>query len=751
MHNPRKAPATIMSTSTVKSPRSCKRNLLLAVVTTIITALLLGFAGTILIAGIANSGRDARMAYRTLDYDVTVEDDGSLRITETVDVRLDKQKNHKPWRQIYQRYTLDSNQLIGISGIAVESLDTGDIYTEGDIVQPKDVRRAHNWNSEHAGTWYIANVENPKSKQSPLTSYTSITPTDNVADPHKQTVEVGWNIPETKRASSLRFRVEMTFDNVATSYSDVTKFQWEPVSKENSVPIGTLTARVHYPQPLDADDSWAWLHFEGPESSISRIDDGFEFGAHDVRSRMYVDYLSMTANDVTPYVMRMADTATKDATIAAEAQARADWDSKRTCDARLTIAGIAIGAALWLVCVVAEFIQCARILRGIRYRGPIEYWRAAPSLSPGAAARLYNIVIDYGNGEAATAPAMAATLMSLVNKRIVAVFPGKIALYNGEDGQPPLDLTRTTPPMAMARLSMLDDDRRRKAMKQCTFVLLPAAFDERDPHTARLCASERALLDILLEIGERSQSNVFDTRQINKTVRKWKQASKRFKQFTQTCRGELQHAHAVQVSDRALHWWGAGAIASLLLGCVLLCFGVGEVVLTGIVACVALTLTLFPMIRAPKYTIDPQGEEIVGQVEGLARYLLDFSHFQDRTMLDVTLWGEYLVYATAFGISKDVVAQFASAAVELRDAAWLDAHADMAPVLYWSMCSTTSGSAFTNDGGASVGGASFFDFGSQMGSNFSSMMSAASGGGSSSGSGFGGGTGGAGSGSFGGR
>ena len=152
-------------------------------------------------------------------------------------------------------------------------------------MQPRDVRRAHGWNSEHAGTWYIANVEKPKSKQSPLTEYTSIAPTDNVADPHKQTVEIGWNIPETKHASSMRFRVEMTFDNVATSYDDVMKFQWEPVSKDNAVPIGTLTARVHYPQPLDDGDSWAWLHFEGPDSSIHRIDDGFEFRAtHGSRS-----------------------------------------------------------------------------------------------------------------------------------------------------------------------------------------------------------------------------------------------------------------------------------------------------------------------------------------------------------------------------------------------------------------------------------------------------------------------------------
>ncbi len=742
----------IMSTSDTPSIPSRKQNIVLVIVVTILTPLLLGFVGTVILAGIANSGRDARMQYRSLDYDVSVEDDGSLRIVETVDVRLDKQKNNKPWRQIYQRYTLDSNQLTGISGIAVENLDTDDIYLQGDVVQPKDVRKARNWDVDHAGTRYIANVDKPKSNESPLSDYTSIESTDNVSDPATQTVEVGWNIPETKSADSMRFQVTMTFDNVATQYADATKFQWEPVSKDNAVPIGTLTARVHYPAPLDDADSWAWLHFQGADSQITRTDDGFEFRAYDVRSKMYVDYLSMTANEVTPYVMRTSDADTKDSTIADEANARTDWDNKRTRDARLTLIGLAVGAALWLMCTVFAYIRCVRICRGIRYRGPIEYWRTAPAVSPGAAARLYNITAEYGNGEGADANALAATLMALLDKHIVAVFPGSLKLYNGERGVPPLNVRTATPSAAMASLNMLDEQQRRDEMKKCTFVLLPDAFTNMDPYTTRLCASERALLAILLEVGERLHSNVFDTKQMNKTLRKWKHADRKFKEFTQACKGEVNNTHAVVVANRGMNRWILGAVVSIVFVAILLCFGLQEFMLTGIVACAALAVTLFPLFWAPKYTLDPRGEEVVGQVHGLARYLLDFSRFQDRTMLDMTLWGQYMVYATAFGISKQVIAQFAATYAELHDAAWFDTHLDMTPVVYWSLCSSASSvTAFTNDGGARNGGASFFDFGSQMGSNFSSMMSSASGGGSSSSSGFGGSSGGSGGGSFGGR
>ena len=44
---------------------------------------------------------------------------------------------------------------------------------------------------------------------------------------------------------------------------------------------------------------------------------------------------------------------------------------------------------------------------------------------------------------------------------------------------------------------------------------------------------------------------------------------------------------------------------------------------------------------------------MVGNVAGLKRYLTDFSDFTDRGVLDMTLWGRYMVYATAFGIFQE--------------------------------------------------------------------------------------------------
>lgn len=56
-----------------------------------------------------------------------------------------------------------------------------------------------------------------------------------------QLLEIGWNIPATTKAKSLKFEVTMALVGATTLYSDVAKFQWEPVSELNETPIGKVT------------------------------------------------------------------------------------------------------------------------------------------------------------------------------------------------------------------------------------------------------------------------------------------------------------------------------------------------------------------------------------------------------------------------------------------------------------------------------------------------------------------------------
>ena len=92
--------------------------------------------------------------------------------------------------------------------------------------------------------------------------------------------------------------------------------------------------------------------------------------------------------------------------------------------------------------------------------------------------------------------------------------------------------------------------------------------------------------------------------------------------------------------------------------------------------CVPVVLACaFALVYGKYHALTDNGQKYGGQVAGLKRYLLDFSDFSDRGVLDMTLWGRYMVYATAFGISDKVMAQLTKAYPEVADPQWLDEHA----------------------------------------------------------------------------
>ena len=88
---------------------------------------------------------DAAMSYRSLDYEVTVQPDGDLEITQHVDLRLNEREddddNTVPWKQLYQQYRLNPDNLTAITGVSVTDASTGETYAQTDPRTPSGNRR----------------------------------------------------------------------------------------------------------------------------------------------------------------------------------------------------------------------------------------------------------------------------------------------------------------------------------------------------------------------------------------------------------------------------------------------------------------------------------------------------------------------------------------------------------------------------------------------------------------------------------
>ena len=711
----------------------------------------------IMLLAIALDDGSADLSYKTLDYDVQVQSNGDLKVTQHIDMKLadrsDDDGDH-PWKQLYQQYMLKESDLTNITDISVRNATTGETYQQGDIAIPSSYSTGE-WNQEHAKQWYIADVSQGDSNPQPFDPAKDGLVAGNTDDRSKK-IEIGWNIPVTTSASSMKFDITMTMQGVTTAYQEVATFQWEPFGANNQIPIGKVTGTITFPNDITADNSWAWLHTERT-STTERGDKGsLQFTVHDVRAGDYVDVVAMFDVDATSGVARTRDTTIKNGIMKSEARQERQWRDQQRKKARIRlITWIAIAVIGLVLCVIAVALALRSFNRS-QYHGDIEYWRDEPEMSPASAAELLHMVADK-HSKTLSSRKMSASVLSLASRGAIAIYPGVAAMYQG------IDMSQANN-ADIARLIANDPARTRDVGKTSTVVILPVVFD--NVQSLRLCPSEQAALDLLVTASERIGSPVFDLDQMNENFSDWENGYKLQEKFTNTCDNEFAMLGATSICGGGA--FAAGICAVMLAFLSMLYFGaIGNLALLAVISVPMMFASVFALSYLKLKGLTDNGQYLAGQVLGLKHYMEDFSEFKDRGVADMTLWGRYMVYATAFGISEKAMKQMLKAYPQLADPNWLDANASDS-LLYWSYRSwyfnhryAGPASVETNSMDFSQFSANFGDIGAQLESGFAdiqSTISAASpsgsfngSGGSFSGGGFGGSSGGSGGGSFGGR
>lgn len=711
----------------------------------------------IMLLAIALDDGSADLSYKTLDYDVQVQSNGDLKVTQHIDMKLadrsDDDGDH-PWKQLYQQYMLKESDLTNITDISVRNVTTGETYQQGDIAIPSSYSTGE-WNQEHAKQWYIADVSQGDSNPQPFDPAKDGLVAGNTDDRSKK-IEIGWNIPVTTSASSMKFDITMTMQGVTTAYQDVATFQWEPFGANNQIPIGKVTGTITFPDGITADNSWAWLHTERTSTTERGDKRSLQFTVHDVRAGDYVDVVAMFDVDATSGVARTRDTTIKNGIMESEARQERQWRDQQRKKARIRlITWIAIAVIGLVLCVIAVALALRSFNRS-QYHGDIEYWRDEPEMSPASAAELLHMVADK-HSKTLSSRKMSASVLSLASRGAIAIYPGVAAMYQG------IDMSQANN-ADIARLIANDPARTRDVGKTSTVVILPVVFD--NVQSLRLCPSEQAALDLLVTASERIGSPVFDLDQMNENFSDWENGYKLQEKFTNTCDNEFAMLGATSICGGGA--FAAGICAVMLAFLSMLYFGaIGNLALLAVISVPMMFASVFALSYLKLKGLTDNGQYLAGQVLGLKHYMEDFSEFKDRGVADMTLWGRYMVYVTAFGISEKAMKQMLKAYPQLADPNWLDANASDS-LLYWSYRSwyfnhryAGPASVETNSMDFSQFSANFGDIGAQLESGFAdiqSTISAASpsgsfngSGGSFSGGGFGGSSGGSGGGSFGGR
>ena len=414
-----------------------KRFIRAGVISALITFAVACFA--VLMMVIMPAGDSADLSYRTLDYDVTATADGNLKVTQRIDVKLRDRSDDdgdRPWKQLFQQYSLAPGNLTDITDISVRNVTDGiDYAQQTEPKLPSAVSSNEAWNSDYANHWYIADVSASSDNPQP---YTPGTDGIQVGESSKsaKTVEIGWNIPVTTEANSMKFEVSFTMHNVATKWQDVASFQWEPFGKKNQVPIGTVTGTVYFPEDITGKTSWAWLHTERTSETKRETDGSYTFTAYNIRTGDYLDVVAAFDSSKAGDMARTQPGDHLNDLTTSEYNQQQRWLDRQRLAARIRLIGwiatIVIGLAL---CIWGVWAAIASNRRA-QYHGDIEYWRDQPGISPASAARLITLVDASATGSSSDRE-LTATMLSLAVKK--AIDPGPADMYRG------IDMSQATP------------------------------------------------------------------------------------------------------------------------------------------------------------------------------------------------------------------------------------------------------------------------------------------------------------------
>jgi uncharacterized membrane protein len=546
----------------------------------------------------------------------------------------------------------------------------------------------------------------------------------------------------------------MTFTNAVVAHPDVAEFQWEPISAANSIPIDHLSGTLTFPKSIDKTNSWAWMHYEGSNSTTSRTTDGgLKFGATNVWGGNYVAIRAMFDSSAVT-TTRTDDSDAKQRIMDEEITKEENWHSQQQSAARIRLTVWIVLAALVLLLSVFALIQAIRTNRGARYHGNLDYWREPPEMSPAAAAHLLH-VMDPSKGK--SKDILTATILSLASKKAIVLLPGGFANYVSlkpiieDPSASPASVYSSAPKLSPASTE-----------ETTTIAILPAALDKAQRAQLHLSASEDSALGVLLHIAQAAGRPTFDLKELKDLFKdndeEAENVNNALLSLASSGTREFDALHATS-SSMGAHLTSVVLLMMLSIASIIVFGATGQLVLGACVGVVGLVIATVALVWGSDVVLNEKGQELAGTVRGLRNYLLDFSTFQDRGVADLALWDRYLVYAAAFGISREVAKQLALAQPQIADQQWLDSNAMTYPLVYSFYRPLSFGGGVTA-GSAMGNGFSMGDIGGQISSNIgdiqstiSTAMSSGSGssGGSFGGGGFGGGGGGVGGGSFGGR
>lgn len=592
-------------------------------------------------------------SWNALDYDVTLNADGSMDVVETWDVYISETNT------LFKSFKIGGDNY-KINNVKVTEVKNGVETPLRDIkMQQYHVDPGH---------YYGLMIDS-------------------------STFEIAWHVGLDNSRGDRVYKMYYTVDNAVKIYNDCTELYWQFLSKDNSMYGENVTGTIRLPKEVsDIEKLRVWAHGSYSGNIEKESKNTVTFTLDTLRSNEMLEvrvvaeeniynlctnkYKSYYLEEILEEEMRWAD------------EANADRENAKKELFAMYVVLAVIGTVNILVLVIciskSKKYKAVRAELEMEYTGlnyDYEYFRDIPdeeNATPAKAVYMYNFKNNASAVQNKISKIFSSTMLDLSLKGLIAF---------ETEGEKDVRITRAS---NNVEVKLTEDE-------QIVYDILKDAMLGKDSITPK-------------EFSKYA-SREYDSVYIK--LNRMEQVVKRVIQDEGKISAEKSKIVKEWNSKFGLYF--IFAILAFMFAMILPALFIGLIILATTCKRNANCISI----------LTDAGTEEVAMWKGLKKYMEDYSMLEDKLVPDIVLWEKYLVYATAFGISKKVIEQLKVVHPEM----FVETNnTGIRNYAYWNMMTSSS-----------FGNNSFDDFSRSLERVYSNAQSAYSAAHSSSSSGSGGG------------
>lgn len=560
--------------------------------------IVLMFFGIFIILG--NTKSNAGSLYlNNLDFDVQINQDGSMNVTETWDISVEETNT------LFKTFKTDSSKYSSISNVQVVEIADG---TKKNFSQVNSIMY-------HVTKDCYYGLKNSQGN-----------------------FEIAWGVGMDNTRGTKKYQISYKVNDVIAKYQDYAELYWQFIGSDFRINCNKITGKILLPRnATSTDEIKVWGHTEGLNGEIyATSTNTIEFELNRFYSGRYVEVRTLFPTEMISsarriYSKNILDEVISEETVwADEANARREKaENSRKMISAIFVVSVAIIDVLLIrgsMKIFKEASEKTKIMPSME----IEYYRELPRKNATPAQAVYEqgeILSSVSTNQMGNI--FSATLLDLSLKKYIefAENPGdkKNIIINilkkGQDS----DLEKTEKIVFRYILRASKDD---------TQVTIKEIEKYMKKHSSGL-----------IGLKDDIESSTIDELKKNKLYDEKGAEEKRNFSLKVTMNMSLVLIEIfIGISLTAM-----------------LSYSVNEpILMVGIISVIALTIlrTIALMKYNKKITVYTQsGVDEKQMWIGLKKYMEDFSMLNEREIPEIAIWEHFLVYATAFGIADKVIKQ----------------------------------------------------------------------------------------------